>query len=72
MIFSFFRKERDFDRENEIPVLRSSICTGERVAGFFNKKTQKFTEERLIKTNADFDDFLRTYKIKNEDVKREW
>ena len=35
---------KEFDREKMIPAVRSSICTGEKVAGFRNKQTGKFEE----------------------------
>ena len=32
-----------FDPETQTPVIRASICTGERVAGFKNKADGRFT-----------------------------
>ena len=54
-----FRKKRKdhsaeikFDPETQFAVIRSSICTGEKVAGFKNRKDGHFTEVMLIR-NAD-------------------
>ncbi|MCM1046328.1 MAG: hypothetical protein NC417_12535 [Candidatus Gastranaerophilales bacterium] len=63
---------RKFDRENEIPVIRSSICTGEKVAGFKDKKTGHFEEVMLLKNEADQELFLQTYGIALSEIKKEW
>ena len=42
-----------FDPETQYAVIRSSICTGEKVAGFKNKADGHFTEIMLIRTSAD-------------------
>ena len=39
MLFGRKRKKCAYDRENLRPVIRSSICTGEQVAGFRNIHT---------------------------------
>ena len=62
----FFRKKqetRTYDKENQKPVVRSSICTGEKVAGFQNLRTGKFTEVMLIRTSGDLEEFCRLYGI---------
>ena len=51
-------KKMEYDRENQKPVIRSSICNGERVAGFRDKNTGKFTEIMLIRDNKDMDRFF--------------
>jgi len=61
-----------FDMTGKIPVIRSSICTGEQVAGFKDAASGRFTEIMLVRTDADFKDFLRQYGIDEADVKREW
>lgn len=68
-----FRKKtytKDFDRENLVPVLKCSVCTGEQVAGFRNKHTGRFTDIMLIRSQADLDEFRRIYKI--TDMKTEY
>lgn len=60
----FFRKKQtliEFDPENEEAVIRSSICTGEKVAGFKNKKDGHFTEVMLINSQDDEKRFRETY-----------
>ena len=61
-----------FDKTNKRPVIRSSICTGEQVAGFKDKDTGKFHEVMLIRTDADFQEFLRLYGVAEADISREW
>lgn len=58
----FLKKKRtpmpiEFDRENLRPVIRSSICTGERVAGFKDLRTGRFSEVMLVRSQADLDEF---------------
>ena len=52
-----------FDPETQYAVIRSSICTGEKVAGFKNKTDGHFTEVMLIRTAADTEEFKRTYGV---------
>lgn len=68
-----FRKKtdtKDFDRENLVPVLKCSVCTGEQVAGFRNKHTGRFTDIMFIRNQADLDEFRRIYNI--TDIKTEY
>ena len=65
-------KKMEYDRENQKPVIRSSICTGERVAGFQDVKTGKFMEVMLIRDNKDLDKFLEDYDISVAEIKTEW
>ena len=64
----FFRKvtRKKYDPEIRKPAIRASICTGERVAGFINKETEKFEEIMLLRTPADLEEFRETYGIKEE------
>lgn len=64
----FLKKKRtpmpiEFDRENLRPVIRSSICTGERVAGFKDLRTGRFSEVMLVRSQADLDEFRFLYGI---------
>ena len=52
-----------FDPESQYAVIRSSICTGEKVAGFKNKTDGHFTEVMLIRSAADEKEFKETYGI---------
>lgn len=61
-----------YDKENLKPVIKSSICTGEKVAGFRDVRTGKFTEVMLIRDNGDMDIFLEKYDISVAEIKTEW
>ncbi|MDO4333981.1 MAG: aspartate dehydrogenase [Eubacteriales bacterium] len=61
-----------FDREKEIPVIRSSICTGEQVAGFKDKNSGHFREIMCIRSQADRDRFLSDYGIGEAEIRKEW
>ena len=64
-ISSLFKKNEDinikFDPETQYAVIRSSICTGEKVAGFKNKTDGHFTEVMLIRNMADEEHFKKLY-----------
>ena len=67
----FFKKSKTgkiepYDHENLYPAIRSSICTGEKVAGFKNKDTGSFTEIMLISSDKDLEAFKRKYGITGE------
>jgi len=61
-----------FDKEGKVPVIRSSICTGEQVAGFKDPRTGKFHELLLIRSREDLDAFLSQYQVDEDDIQREW
>ena len=61
-----------YNKETQKPIIRSSICRGEKVAGFRDIKTGKFTEVMLIKSSKDMDDFLEKYDISVAEIKTEW
>jgi len=70
-----FRKKvekQTYDKENQRPIIRSSICTGEKVAGFKDIHTGKFTEVMLIKNDNDMKVFLAKYDISRDEVRTEW
>ena len=52
-----------FNPETQYAVIRSSICTGEKVAGFKNKTDGHFTELMLIRSPADEKLFKETYGV---------
>lgn len=54
-----------FDPETQIPIIRASICTGERVAGFKDKTTGYFTEVMLIRSAEDEREFKDAYQIES-------
>lgn len=72
----FSRKKKkeviSYDRAVMKPVVRSSICTGEQVAGFKDLKTGKFQDMYLIKSQADLRDFMEQYGVREEEISKEW
>ena len=72
MLFGRKTKKCSYDRENLKPVIRSSICTGEQVAGFKNIQTGKFSEVMLIRNGGDLQEFLDIYDISETDVATEY
>ena len=62
-----FRKKKQqvlsYDAEKFRPALKSSICTGEKVAGFVEKSTGNFQDIMLIRNDADLEEFIRLYGI---------
>ncbi|MCR4791811.1 MAG: aspartate dehydrogenase [Lachnospiraceae bacterium] len=62
--------EIPYDPETMIPVIRSSICTGEKVAGFKNKKDGHFTEVMFIAAPGDEKRFREMYGL--ESVRTEY
>ena len=60
-----------YDKENKKPVIKSSICNGEQVAGFKDVHTGKIEEVMLIKSMADLDKFKAMYGI-NEEIAKEY
>lgn len=66
------RENRSYDREKLRPVIRCSICTGERVAGFRDKSTGKFSEVMLIRNIGDLEEFRRLYAIDEAEIPTEY
>ncbi len=60
---------QSYDRENKKPVIKSSICNGEQVAGFKDIHTGEIEEVMLIKNPADIDKFKMMYGIEEEITK---
>lgn len=64
-----FRKQEQrehYDPEKMTPVIRASICTGEKTAGFKEKASGKFTDVMLIRDDGDLEAFRRQYGITGE------
>ncbi len=69
------RKQPDispYDKTGKVPVIRSSICTGEQVAGFKDIVSGKFEELMLIRDERDLAEFLSRYQVEESEIKREW
>ena len=65
-------KKEPYDKEHLKPVIRSGICTGEKVAGFKDLDSGKFTEIMLIRDNKDLDAFLEKYDVSVAEITTEW
>ena len=52
--------------------IRDSICTGERVAGFKDLRTGRFSEVMLVRSQADLEEFRILYGIGAEDIATEY
>ena len=74
---SLFRKRpqpaspaaQDFPPEQYEPVLRSSICTGEKTACMRDRESGRLREVMLIRTDADLDTFCRMYGLEKNSIK---
>ncbi len=66
------KKTVTFDKTGKIPVIRSSVCTGEKTAGFKDIGTGKFFDLMLIKTGDDLSEFMRLYDVKPDEIRKEW
>ena len=60
---------KSYDKQNQKPVIKASICNGEQVAGFKDIHTGKIEEVMLIKSPADLEAFKKMYGIYEEIVK---
>ena len=68
MRFSFRKQQKQeqaFDLAEYMPVIRSSICTGEKVAGF-KGADGRIHEVMLIRSEKDLEAFRKKYDIKSE------
>lgn len=73
MLFGRKKMEmKTFDREELYPVIHSSICTGEKVAGFKRRDNGKFMEIMLIRDEKDMEKFLTMYGLDRNEVKTEY
>lgn len=61
-----------FDKTGKKPVIRASICTGEKVAGFRDEKTGQMEELMLIRGERDLERFIQLYEVKREDIQTIW
>lgn len=63
-------KKIPFDPNRQEAVIKCSICTGEKMAGFMDKSGGHFTEVMLIKSEDDEKQFKKIYGLKQ--VKKEY
>ncbi len=65
----FFKKKavrKTYDKENQKPVIKASICNGEQVAGFQDIHTGAFEEVMLIRNAEDLFQFKDEYGISGD------
>lgn len=72
MLFRKKQEVRTYDPAVQRPVIRASICTGERTAGFRNLQTGKFTEVMLVRSEADLREFRRLYGLGDGEISTEY
>ncbi len=68
-LFSKKSEEKTYDRNNQNPIIKASICNGEQVAGFKDIRTGKFEEVMLIRRAEDLETFKMMYGIEGEITK---
>ena len=61
--------KKTYDREHMKPVIRVSICTGEKVAGFKDIRTGKIEEIMLIRSPEEIERLKEIYEITEEIAK---
>ena len=69
-IFRFLKKQTEpqqkYDPAQLTPMIRASICTGEKTAGFRENATGRFLEVMLIRTPDDLAAFREKYGITDQ------
>ena len=74
MDFMFGKKNHTptatYDREKFQPALKTSICTGERVAGLIDLETRKFRDICLIRSDRELAAFCRQYGVTEDELKK--
>lgn len=70
MLFGKKKIKKTYNKENQRPVLKCSICNGEQVAGFKDIRTGKFEEIMLIRNESDLNTFLELYDL--DEVEKEY
>ena len=72
MLFRKKQEVRTYDPAVQRPVIRASICTGERTAAFRNLQTGKFTEVMLVRSEEDLREFRRLYGLGDGEISTEY
>ncbi len=57
--------KKTYDKENLVPALKCSICTGEQVAGFQDIHTGKFEDVALIRNEKELKKFMEMYDVES-------
>jgi len=70
MIFGKKIKDIPYDKAREIPALKTSICTGERVAGFVDSSTGRFRDYMLIRDEKELVAFCKGCSVSSDQLKK--
>ncbi len=57
--------KKTYDKENLVPALKCSICTGEQVAGFQDIHSGKFEDVMLIRNEKELKKFKEMYDVES-------
>lgn len=71
-MFRSKKKTCSYNKETQIPMMRVSICTGEKVAGFKDKTTGKFVDVMLIRNESDLSSFCEEYGVEKGEINKIW
>ncbi len=63
------KKSINYDPEREEPVIKASICTGEKEGGLKNKKTGEYRGMMLIRDKEDLAAFCESCGIPEEEIR---
>ena len=66
------KNQLNFDPAVQTPVLRISICTGEKTLGFRNKQTGETEEVACIRSGEELKALCIQYGITEEKIIKEW
>jgi hypothetical protein len=61
-----------YDSAEYKPVLHCSICTGEQVAGFKNRRTGQFEDVMLVRSQKDLQAFLDRYGLTADELEKDY
>ncbi len=60
--------KKEYDKTKMQPAVMSSICTGEKVAGFKNLENGTFSDVMAIRNDKDMKKFIKMYGIDENDI----
>ncbi len=77
MFKNIFKKQtqtqkQQYDKTKQKPIIRASICTGEKVAGFKDLATGQFSEIMLIRDDSDLYEFIQSYGVERDEIVKEY
>lgn len=77
MLKNIFKKQaqtqkQQYDKTKQKPIIRASICTGEKVAGFKDLATGQFSEILLIRNDGDLYEFMQSYGVERDEIVKEY